>query len=1313
MPSAGGARGVAAALLLTGAMAAQARTPPIAPDPKEGVWLGAGELFVHQSRERWSVFPAGATVNKLAADGLTLWIATDDGVIRFDTGSRRSSKLTMDDGLPSQAVTSVSVDEHFVWFGTNKGLVRYRKLDRTLRVYGDADGLPHRAVNDLLTVGRQTWIATRAGLAVYDPEVDGLRGFTAADGLGGEEVFELYQVGDDLWSRTDRGLCRLRIRSRAFSSFSFADLGGEQLRAFLVDGERVWVGTEGGLRSFEMAADAFIPFPLQASLVSPGVLGVESMGDYLFITTDQEVLQYHKLNRSLRRFTEADGLARRAGALGTVISGGLFTTVFADGAEVYDIGRDLWVSQRLVVTEAADQGSGVRVFGQLNASEPLDLRTGQLGDERFATAQAGFGFGQKLEGRRLLDASALFDYGQLELPGFRDLQFKAQYQGAPDDVSRDLLVEDRFRYRTQEEGLERPLLLQGGQARLASRGEPAGLSVTPAGGQRRGVVMRDFLSGPRQEIYALSKRYILPGSERVWVDGELLTNGTDYTLIYPAGQLAFLDPERVDDLSVIEVEYEYDLVPKKGLGVLSLLDLLPADREVGDWAKSGAAQLISEESGLYAQIDGAAPKYIDRGWVKSVYAEFRQGGRSIQVAIHDLGSEINATSLYDYDLPPSREGVEGHDALVLDLGLATSYAAKAHAGTFYLELSIDEKSDAAKASLKLFAIQILDRGTNAGANSAAEAPEWLASVRAAANPTSGLEIGARAVQVLGTGAPVGGAAPRKLLMGAADGRYEREVGEGGRLTAYGELAGTHGENPGDSYGFAGLARLRLAHPSLEGNLEARLDSPGYRALGSDRTRYGKLRNQGRVSLTGYPARWLPSSGFFTREVSAADGGGVGVVQHALARVQLAREGLPAASVQAGHSLLDGPQETTGRVKAVGQADYDFAQGPLAFTGIKRFSVRGLYSISEASTDAFGRYRHGDRVQLSRLDAKFAPTSNESAYALFRSSTLSQNTREGDPHALASRHWELNSGARSASIPGLIPQLNYAVIYHDDRVTQPESVRAAKGSFAAALGVYPGQWASLLTPLVIEPRLSIAQDEQADGEMKTDFRRTYRVDNRLAWSGGGRFEVELYELYEYSLADEAQLLDARRLDLRNRFIFRPSFASPITLRLNLVRLQTRNDLDAAPGAKAFGTELTREVVLEWLMRWNKVVTTRVHGTYVRGDTTAKVLVDLVSGAAATQEFAQSRAGGGFEVRLYLLGEAHRLFLVQRDQLFRLFGEGAGASEALGFEAALGAIWSLGDKLHLDGEVAYSQTHCLGEGCTPARKLEPRLLFTFDL
>ena len=875
-----------AALLLTCAFTTTAfakRTPPITLDGENGVWIGADDRVIQQTRDRWSVFPVVGTVNDLAVDEATIWIATDEGAVRFDSGSQHSTIYDMDGGLPSQSVSTVAVDDQYVWIGTNKGLVRYRKLDQTFRLYTDDEGLPHRAVNDAITIGRQAWFATRGGLAVYDAAIDGLRAYTSDDGLASDYIEELYQVGDDLWCLTDEGLSRFRIKSRSFTNFSFADIGGEEIRSFILDGDSVWIGTENGLFSFSGASDTFRPFPQQSSLASKSILGVEIFTDYIFIATDKEVVRYHKPNRSFTRYTEAEGLLRREGIIGTVLASGIFTLVFEDGAEVYEIQRDLWSSKSFAATKA--KPSAARVFAKLEASTPYDLVNREFVDERYATARGGIAFGKRFARGRSLDATLELDYGQLELKGIRDLEYKVEYLGHQDDPLREARVGDKLELRRLEEGLERALLMEGANARFATPGEEPEASVIVEAGRRRGASSRDFITGPRQDIYALSQRYILPGTERVYVDGELLTNGTDYTVIYPAGQLAFLDPERTDDLSIIEVEYEYDLMTRKGLGVLSLLDLLPGDREVGEWTRSGEARLVSEESSLYQQIDGAAPKYIDRGWERSVYAEYRQGSRSIRVAIHDMGDEGNAAALYDYDLPPAREPVADYESLIIDVGLANSYAAKAYAETYYFELSIDEKSDAAKQSLKLFAIQVIDRGSNAGAISSDESREYLASVRAAAAPYRGMELGARLLMLRGTDS---GDPGRRLLLGTADARYEHALSGGARLTAYGELGGSRNGRADNPYGWATMGRLRLAHPTLEGTAEGRWLSPDYTPIGSTATLLGALRGEGRLAATAYPKRWLPTTVFFTRQRSLTASGGIGTLQHALVRGQLSR-----------------------------------------------------------------------------------------------------------------------------------------------------------------------------------------------------------------------------------------------------------------------------------------------------------------------------------------------------------------------------------------------------------------------------------------
>ena len=140
----------------------------------------------------------------------------------------------------------------------------------------------------------------------------------------------------------------------------------------------------------------------------------------------------------------------------------------------------------------------------------------------------------------------------------------------------------------------------------------------------------------------------------------------------------------------------------------SLTSMLPANQAVESWVRVGAPATVKSDTQLYNQIDGAAPKYIDRGWQGSVYAEYGQGAGLMQVAIHDMANRENARAIFDYDLPVSRVTIQDPNAVV-DMGLPTAYASKAYLGQYYIEVSVDDRSDAALVSIESFTLEILSR----------------------------------------------------------------------------------------------------------------------------------------------------------------------------------------------------------------------------------------------------------------------------------------------------------------------------------------------------------------------------------------------------------------------------------------------------------------------------------------------------------------------------------------------------------------------------------------------------------------------------
>lgn len=144
-------------------------------------------------------------------------------------------------------------------------------------------------------------------------------------------------------------------------------------------------------------------------------------------------------------------------------------------------------------------------------------------------------------------------------------------------------------------------------------------------------------------------------------------------------------------------------------GSPSLASRLPANNEIDTWTLAGSPVVMNSDTDLYRQIDGGAPQYIDRGWIGGVYATYQQGATSLLVAIHDMGNSDNAESLFTFDLPVSRVQIDSLSNAVVDIGLPSAYAAEAYADQYYIEVSIDDRSDAALDDVERFTRAVVKR----------------------------------------------------------------------------------------------------------------------------------------------------------------------------------------------------------------------------------------------------------------------------------------------------------------------------------------------------------------------------------------------------------------------------------------------------------------------------------------------------------------------------------------------------------------------------------------------------------------------------
>jgi ligand-binding sensor domain-containing protein/signal transduction histidine kinase len=124
-----------------------------------------------------------------------LWLGTDSsGLQRFDpaTGQFITFKHDMDRpfSLSANRVNSVHFDRSgTMWVGTQNGLDKFDSKAGTFTVYTRRDGLPGNAVSCILEDDHgKLWMSTNNGIARFDPQSAGVKSYSTAEGLPGPDL---------------------------------------------------------------------------------------------------------------------------------------------------------------------------------------------------------------------------------------------------------------------------------------------------------------------------------------------------------------------------------------------------------------------------------------------------------------------------------------------------------------------------------------------------------------------------------------------------------------------------------------------------------------------------------------------------------------------------------------------------------------------------------------------------------------------------------------------------------------------------------------------------------------------------------------------------------------------------------------------------------------------------------------------------------------------------------------------------------------------------------------------------------------------
>jgi ligand-binding sensor domain-containing protein len=159
----------------------------------------------------------------------------------------RFETLTVDDGLPSNKVTTVLAAGDDLWVGTDRGLALRR--DGEWRTWSEEDGLGHRYVTALaLHPGSgDLWVATLAGLSRLSGGE--IRTYTQLDsGLMNDVVYQVVTDGELVWAATAAGTSALDPITGSWVLYDHENsiMHEPWCYSIAVGPARTWIGIWGG-----------------------------------------------------------------------------------------------------------------------------------------------------------------------------------------------------------------------------------------------------------------------------------------------------------------------------------------------------------------------------------------------------------------------------------------------------------------------------------------------------------------------------------------------------------------------------------------------------------------------------------------------------------------------------------------------------------------------------------------------------------------------------------------------------------------------------------------------------------------------------------------------------------------------------------------------------------------------------------------------------------------------------------------------------------------------------------------------------------
>jgi hypothetical protein len=235
------------------------------------------------------------SIRALAFEEDYAWVGTSSGASRFDLLSQEWESYGEEHGFMG-GVNDIAVDGMTIWFATDRGVVEYDPEFEAWRSHDEAPEPMSGRLERILVASQYIWFFGKEGVGSFNRELRSWTLYTAEEGLKTYIPNDLALEGDSICMVSDSGVTIYDPESDRWDDFQEERfLPSKEVRSLVMNGEEIWFGTAEGVARYDRKTKGWRIYSKAEGLSSPGVMRLHLYGDILIAATESAI-DYLKLS---------------------------------------------------------------------------------------------------------------------------------------------------------------------------------------------------------------------------------------------------------------------------------------------------------------------------------------------------------------------------------------------------------------------------------------------------------------------------------------------------------------------------------------------------------------------------------------------------------------------------------------------------------------------------------------------------------------------------------------------------------------------------------------------------------------------------------------------------------------------------------------------------------------------------------------------------------------------------------------------------------------------------------------------------------